>query len=113
MNEAIKTKRLNGKNVVVIGGSKGLGRAIVAAAHAQGAHVLAVARQEEPLKQLADDFSGVHILGLDATDESAPRSVSARAPSLILRRLGSRVGSNSRAIGIPMSKCRCSSLKPR
>ena len=75
MNEAIKTKRLNGKNVVVIGGSKGLGRAIVAAAHAQGAHVLAVARQEKPLKQLADDFSGVHILGLDATDESAPRSV--------------------------------------
>ncbi len=75
MNEAIKTKRLNGKNVVVIGGSKGLGRAIVAAAHAQGAHVLAVARQEEPLKQLADDFSGVHILGLDATDESAPTKV--------------------------------------
>jgi len=75
MNEAIKTKRLNGKNVVVIGGSKGLGRAIVAAAHAQGAHVLAVARQEEPLKQLADDFSGVHILGLDATDESAPAKV--------------------------------------
>ena len=75
MNEAIKTKRLNGKNVVVIGGSKGLGRAIVAAAHAQGAHVLAVARQEEPLKQLADDFSGVHMLGLYATNESAPAKV--------------------------------------
>ncbi len=75
MNEAIKTKRLNGKNVVVIGGSKGLGRSIVAAVHAQGARVLAVARQEEPLKQLAGDFSGVHILGLDATDESAPTKV--------------------------------------
>jgi len=75
MNESINTKRLNGKNVVVIGGSKGVGRAIVAAAHAQGAQVLAVARQEEPLFKLADSFSGVHILRLDATDESAPAKV--------------------------------------
>ena len=75
MNESITTQRLHGKNVVVIGGSKGVGRAIVAAASASGAQVLAVARQEEPLKQLADDFSGVHILGLDATDESAPTKV--------------------------------------
>ena len=75
MNESITTQRLHNKNVVVIGGSKGVGRAIVAAAHAQGAQVLAVARQEEPLLKLADDFSGVHILGLDATDESAPAKV--------------------------------------
>src|SRR5258708_28090893 len=75
MNESITTQRLNGKNVVVIGGSKGVGRAIVAAAHAEGAQVLAVARQEEPLLKLAGDFSGVHILGLDATDESAPAKV--------------------------------------
>jgi len=75
MNESIMTQRFQGKNVVVIGGSKGVGRAIVAAAHAQGAQVLAVARQEEPLKKLADDLSGVHILGLDATGESAPAKV--------------------------------------
>src|SRR5712692_8989717 len=75
MNEAIKTKRLNGKNVVVIGGSKGVGRAIVAAAHAQGAHVLAVARQEKPLLKLVDVFPGVQMLGLDATEESAPAKV--------------------------------------
>ncbi len=29
MNEALATSRLHGKNVVVIGGSKGLGRAIL------------------------------------------------------------------------------------
>jgi NAD(P)-dependent dehydrogenase (short-subunit alcohol dehydrogenase family) len=75
MNESITTQSLHGKNVVVIGGSKGVGRAIVAAAYSQGAQVLAVARQEEPLLKLADDFSGVHILGLDATDESAPAKV--------------------------------------
>ncbi len=75
MNESLTTQRLQGKNVVVIGGSKGVGRAIVAAAHAQGAQVLAVARKAEPLLKLADDFSGVHILGLDATGESAPAKV--------------------------------------
>jgi NAD(P)-dependent dehydrogenase (short-subunit alcohol dehydrogenase family) len=75
MNQSITPKRLHNKNVVVIGGSKGVGRAIVAAAHTQDAQVLAVARQQEPLLKLADDFSGVHILGLDATDESAPAKV--------------------------------------
>jgi NAD(P)-dependent dehydrogenase (short-subunit alcohol dehydrogenase family) len=75
MKKSINTRHLNGKNVVVIGGSKGVGRAIVAAAHAEGAHVLAVARQEKPLLKLADEFLGVQMLGLDATDKSAPAKV--------------------------------------
>jgi NAD(P)-dependent dehydrogenase (short-subunit alcohol dehydrogenase family) len=75
MNQSITSKRLHNKNVVVIGGSKGVGRAIVAAAHAEGAQVLAVARQEEPLLKLANEFLGVHILRLDATDESASTRV--------------------------------------
>ncbi len=52
-----------------------MGRAIVAAAHAQGAQVLAVARQQEPLAKLADTFPGVQVLRLDATEESAPAKV--------------------------------------
>jgi NAD(P)-dependent dehydrogenase (short-subunit alcohol dehydrogenase family) len=75
MNQSITTQRFYGKNVVVIGGSKGVGRAIVAAAHAEGAQVLAVARQQEPLSKLADTFPGVRILALDATDEGAPATV--------------------------------------
>ncbi len=75
MNESITTQRLNGKNVVVIGGSKGVGRAIVAAAHTEGAQVLAVARQEEPLRKLVAAFPAVQMLRLDATDESAPAKV--------------------------------------
>ena len=75
MDEDIKIPGLHGKNVVVIGGSRGLGRSLVAAAYAQGAQVLAVARKPEPLSRLADDFSGVHVLSLDATSESAPKSV--------------------------------------
>ncbi|HUC66365.1 MAG TPA: SDR family oxidoreductase [Stellaceae bacterium] len=66
---------LTGKNVVVIGGSRGVGRRIVEAAIRDGAHVLAVARQEGPLRQLAQEVSGTEILSLDATDEGAPSKV--------------------------------------
>lgn len=75
MNESTTTQRLRNKNVVIIGGSKGVGRSIVAAVYAEGAQVLAVARQEQPLKQLAAEFPGVQILALDATDEGAPAKV--------------------------------------
>jgi NAD(P)-dependent dehydrogenase (short-subunit alcohol dehydrogenase family) len=53
MNEGIEAPRFHDKNVVVIGASRGLGRAIVAAAYAEGARVLA----------------------LDATSEGAPAQV--------------------------------------
>ena len=66
---------LTGKNMVVIGGSRGVGRRIVEAAHRNGAHVLAVARQEAPLRQLVQEIEGVRILALDATDEGAPAKV--------------------------------------
>jgi NAD(P)-dependent dehydrogenase (short-subunit alcohol dehydrogenase family) len=62
-----------------------VGRAIVAAAHAQGARVLAVARKPEPLKQLAAEFPGVRILALDATEEGAPAQVfAALSPDIVV-----------------------------
>ena len=66
---------LTGKNVVVIGGGRGVGRRVVEAAIRNGARVLAVARQEGPLRQLAEQVSGAGILSLDATDEGAPSKV--------------------------------------
>jgi NAD(P)-dependent dehydrogenase (short-subunit alcohol dehydrogenase family) len=66
---------LTGKTVVVIGGSRGVGRRIVEAAIRNGARVLAVARQEGPLRQLAQGVPGAEVLPLDATDESAPSKV--------------------------------------
>src|SRR5262245_10470368 len=66
---------LTGKNVVVIGGSRGVGRRIVEAANRNGARVLAVARQEGRLRQLAQELAGTEILALDATDEGAPAKV--------------------------------------
>ena len=66
---------LTGNNMVVIGGSRGVGRRIVEAAIRNGARVLAVARQELPLRQLAQEVAGTEVLSLDATDEGAPSKV--------------------------------------
>jgi NAD(P)-dependent dehydrogenase (short-subunit alcohol dehydrogenase family) len=66
---------LTGKNMVVIGGSRGVGRQIVEAGIRNGARVLAVARQEGPLRQLAGEVPGTDVLSLDATNESAPLKV--------------------------------------
>ena len=66
---------LTGKNMVVIGGSRGVGRRIVEAAISNGARVLAVARQEGPLRQLAQEVPGVEVLSLDAADEGTPSKV--------------------------------------
>jgi NAD(P)-dependent dehydrogenase (short-subunit alcohol dehydrogenase family) len=66
---------LAGKKVVVIGGSRGVGRQIVEAAARNGAHVLAVARQAGPLGQLVNEVPGIKMLSLDATDETAPSKV--------------------------------------
>jgi NAD(P)-dependent dehydrogenase (short-subunit alcohol dehydrogenase family) len=66
---------LTGKDVVVIGGSRGVGRRIAEAAVGTGARVLAVARQEGPLRRLAQEISGIEVLSLDAADERAPSKV--------------------------------------
>src|SRR5207248_1156830 len=75
MNELRKAQRLHGKNVVIIGGSRGLGKTIVAATHAEGARVLAVARLEQSRRQLAAEIPGVRVLALDAASEGAPAQV--------------------------------------
>src|SRR5712672_2196082 len=66
---------LTGKKIVVIGGSRGVGRRVVEVAIGNGARVLAVARQEGPLRQLAQEVPGIEILALDATNEAAPSRV--------------------------------------
>jgi NAD(P)-dependent dehydrogenase (short-subunit alcohol dehydrogenase family) len=75
---------LTGKNMVVIGGSRGVGRRVVEAGLRNGARVLAVARQESSLRQLAGEVSGAEVLALDATDEVAPSKVFAVLPPDIL-----------------------------
>lgn len=69
------TKRLEGKRVVVLGASRGVGREIVRHASAEGAAVLAVARGPEDLGRLSAEVAGVETLALDASLETAPARV--------------------------------------
>ncbi|TIT67527.1 MAG: SDR family NAD(P)-dependent oxidoreductase [Mesorhizobium sp.] len=66
---------LQGQNVVVVGGSRGVGRSIVEAALSEGATVLAVARGADALKELSWEASGVKTLVADATQAAAPDAV--------------------------------------
>ncbi len=66
---------LKGQNVVVIGGSRGVGRSIVEAARGEGATVLAVARGAAALTELFNEMPGVKTLASDATKEAAPDAV--------------------------------------
>ena len=68
-------RSLQGQNVVVVGGSRGVGRSIVEAALGEGATVLAVARGEQALAQFARESPGVKTLAVDATADTAPDAV--------------------------------------
>ena len=76
---------LQGQNVVVVGGSRGVGRSIVEVALGEGATVLAVARGEPSLAKLAKEVRGVRTLAVDATADSAPdKVVTALAPDVLV-----------------------------
>jgi NAD(P)-dependent dehydrogenase (short-subunit alcohol dehydrogenase family) len=76
---------LKGENVVVIGGSRGVGRAIVEAALSEGANVLAVGRGAAALSKLAAETPGVKTLVADAARESTPEQVfAAMAPDVLV-----------------------------
>ena len=73
MNGAIGT--LRGRNVVVLGASRGIGRETVRRAFLEGACVLAVARGSDGLQQLQNEMPGIQTLALDGTADHAPRRV--------------------------------------
>jgi NAD(P)-dependent dehydrogenase (short-subunit alcohol dehydrogenase family) len=76
---------LQGKRVVVLGASRGVGREIAQHASAEGAQVLAVARQACGLAELAKTTWGVATLALDAASEAAPQTVFRKAkPDLLV-----------------------------
>ena len=69
---------LQGKRVVVLGASRGVGREIVQRASAEGAKVLAVARQAPGLAEVATTTPGVETLALDAASTTRRGRSSAR-----------------------------------
>ena len=90
---------LSNKNIVVIGGSRGVGQATVRALLAEGARVLAVARGTQDLARLADELPAVTTLALDAADESAPARVfAAFAPDVLVIAGGVTIVGNYRML---------------
>jgi NAD(P)-dependent dehydrogenase (short-subunit alcohol dehydrogenase family) len=82
---------LAGKNVVVVGASGGVGRAIVRKMAAKGARVLAVGRTPEPLDRLAKEVSGTKTLAMDAASHAAPSRVfAALRPDVVILCAGAR-----------------------
>jgi NAD(P)-dependent dehydrogenase (short-subunit alcohol dehydrogenase family) len=75
---------LTGRNVAVLGATGGVGTVLVRRLAAEGAHVLAVARNRSRLDALARDVAGVDVLELDATSEDAPAHVFRTLPLDIL-----------------------------
>jgi NAD(P)-dependent dehydrogenase (short-subunit alcohol dehydrogenase family) len=68
-------RQLLQKKVVVLGGSRGVGRVIVQTLNAAGARVMAVARNQDILTGLKRDEPEVETLALDVTQERAPETV--------------------------------------
>jgi NAD(P)-dependent dehydrogenase (short-subunit alcohol dehydrogenase family) len=89
MQKGIPMRTLTDKNLVVVGGSRGVGRVIVEAAKREGASVLAVARGTQALEQLARDLPGVKTLAADATEEKTVEKVLAVLPDVLVICAGS------------------------
>ncbi|WP_327721880.1 SDR family oxidoreductase [Streptomyces sp. NBC_00490] len=63
------------RTVVVTGAGTGIGRGIARAFAAEGAHVVAIGRRVEPLKETAADNDRIMALPVDITAESAPEQI--------------------------------------
>ena len=79
---------LNAKNVVVTGGSRGLGLGIVEALVARGARVTVVARGADDLRDVAARL-GVATISADVTDEAAAHAIIAEIrPDILVLNAG-------------------------
>ncbi|NBE55863.1 SDR family NAD(P)-dependent oxidoreductase [Streptomyces boluensis] len=74
---------LHGRTALVTGGSSGIGRAIAAGLAGAGAHVVLLARREEPLKEAVHELNSLGLkadhLTADLGDRSALRAAADRA----------------------------------
>lgn len=81
-------ENLTGKKVVVIGGSRGTGLAIVAALVQEAADVLVVGRNPQSLADLASAFPTVRTLKADATDTATIERVFQDSPDVVILAAG-------------------------
>ena len=67
--------QLENKNVVIVGGSRGVGRVIAKTANDNGARVLVAARRSDSLEEIAAEIPGIETLKIDAAQEGSPEIV--------------------------------------
>lgn len=70
---------LNGRHVLVVGGSAGIGAAFAASAAAAGAEVCVSARRVEKLEELVAQIGRGHVIAADVTDAGACADLVAEA----------------------------------
>jgi 2-dehydro-3-deoxy-D-gluconate 5-dehydrogenase len=77
--------KLSGRVAIVTGASKGIGRAIAEGLAAEGVQVMAVARESDALRELAQHASGrIEVMDCDVTD----RDTVLQLPERTVQRLG-------------------------
>ncbi len=81
-------KKLEGKKVVVIGGSRGTGLAIVEALLNEAADVLVVGRDQKSLSELLHAFPKVRTLQADATDAATAAKIFQDSPDVVVLAAG-------------------------
>ena len=78
---------LEGQNLLVTGGSRGLGRALALAAARAGARVVVVAREREPLARVADDIRAAggeaHAIVADVGERDAVAAIAGQAAAAV------------------------------
>jgi len=83
-------QNLNGKHVIVTGGSQGLGLAMVEALVASGANVIAISRDRANLS--VAEHAGAAVIAGDATDATLMNSVvREEAPDVLILNAGTRL----------------------
>jgi NAD(P)-dependent dehydrogenase (short-subunit alcohol dehydrogenase family) len=84
-------RQLNGKRIVITGGSRGFGRGMVEALAAEGAIVYALAREARHLDQLKREVKGVQTRAADVSDpEVAPRLLRDLRPDIVILNAGAK-----------------------
>ena len=82
------TFEFNGKAAVVTGASRGLGAEIALALAGAGARVLAVARDQEALVELAAQQQGIEPWPMDVLDPAFPKELASRDVDVLINNVG-------------------------
>ena len=83
--------QLNGKRIIVTGGSRGFGRGMVEALAAEGAMVYALARSPRDLDQLQRAVKGVQTCVADVSDpQLAPQLLREIRPDILVLNAGAK-----------------------